>query len=562
MKTAIEEAILWVGGSLALSTLAKATLAMILGLSAAALAGRKHAAFRHALLAGMFGVLLALPLVSAVSPPVRIAVRLAQARNLPALRAMPGGAAPPGFITRSSIPARSQAPGWQVPDLLMACWIAGTALFLLPVGVGLRQVRRLRKSGLPWQHGQPVADGLAMDAGIRRHVDVLLHEELAGPMTCGAARPAILLPLDAPNWDSEDLNRAMVHEMEHVIRRDWAMHCVARAVCGLYWFHPLVWMAWRRLELEAERSCDDAVLARSEATAYANQLVALARRLSAAARSPLPAMASRADLASRVSAVLDGGQRRGRAGALCITAASVVAAALVVTVSPLRVVAAPQSAGTGARARMRTDTMLVVTPVKVSYPNGNTVEGLAAGDFTVTEDGVQQTISLFEFQKVDGAEPPSSYYLLGYYPRNGRADGAFRKIGITVKSPTTAQLDYRPGYYVLNRSESAPSGAGASPAAGTTPPPLPYTRAPILLFKKEAEYSEEARKAKYQGMVLLDVEVDTSGKATNIRVARSLGLGLDEKAIEAVRQWRFKPAEKDGTPVSAQVELEVSFRLL
>jgi len=401
-------------------------------------------------------------------------------------------------------------------------------------------------------------DGLALDAGIRRHVDVLLHEALAGPMTCGAVRPAILLPLDAPNWDSEDLNRAMVHEMEHVIRRDWVIHCVARAVCGLYWFHPLVWMAWRRLELEAERSCDDAVLARSEATAYAGQLVALARRLSAAARSPLPAMASRADLASRVRAVLDGGQRRGRAGALCVTVASVVAAALVVTVSPLRVVAAPQSAGTEATARMRSETMLVVTPVKVSYPNGNTVEGLVAGDFTVTEDGVQQTISLFEFQKVDGTEPPSSYYLLGYYPRNGRADGEFRKIGITVKTPTTAQLDYRPGYYVLNRPESAAGAVSRSPAAT----PLPYTTPPRLLFKKEAEYSEEARKAKYQGTVLLDVEVDVTGKAVDIRVVRSLGLGLDEKAIEAVRQWRFKPAEKDGKPVSAQMELEVSFRLL
>src|SRR3982751_3605052 len=65
--------------------------------------------------------------------------------------------------------------------------------------------------------------------------------------------------------------------------------------------------------------------------------------------------------------------------------------------------------------------------------------------------------------------------------------------------------------------------------------------APALLFKKEPEYSEEARKAKYQGTVLLYIEVDPSGKATNMKVVRSLGLGLDEKAMEAVRQWKFKP---------------------
>ena len=86
--------------------------------------------------------------------------------------------------------------------------------------------------------------------------------------------------------------------------------------------------------------------------------------------------------------------------------------------------------------------------------------------------------------------------------------------------------------------------------------------APSLLLKVEPEYSEEARKAKHQGTVLLSVEVDTSGRATNIKVARSLGLGLDEKAIEAVKQWKFKPGYKDGKPVIVAATIEVNFRLL
>jgi TonB family protein len=86
--------------------------------------------------------------------------------------------------------------------------------------------------------------------------------------------------------------------------------------------------------------------------------------------------------------------------------------------------------------------------------------------------------------------------------------------------------------------------------------------APVLLYKKEPEYSEEARKAKYQGTVLLYIEVDPSGKATNIRVQHSLGLGLDEKAMEAVRQWKFKPGSKDGKPVTVAATIEVNFRLL
>ena len=86
--------------------------------------------------------------------------------------------------------------------------------------------------------------------------------------------------------------------------------------------------------------------------------------------------------------------------------------------------------------------------------------------------------------------------------------------------------------------------------------------APALLFKVEPEYSEEARKAKYQGTVVLYVEVDASGHARNLRVVRSLGLGLDEKAIEAVKKWKFKPGYKDGKPVTVAATIEVNFRLL
>lgn len=86
--------------------------------------------------------------------------------------------------------------------------------------------------------------------------------------------------------------------------------------------------------------------------------------------------------------------------------------------------------------------------------------------------------------------------------------------------------------------------------------------APGVLFKVEPEYSEEARKAKFQGTVVLAIVVDPSGKARDIRVVRPLGLGLDEKAIEAVMKWRFKPGMKDGQPVAVQATVEVNFRLL
>ena len=85
--------------------------------------------------------------------------------------------------------------------------------------------------------------------------------------------------------------------------------------------------------------------------------------------------------------------------------------------------------------------------------------------------------------------------------------------------------------------------------------------APRALYAPDPEYSEEARKAKYQGTVVLWVVVGPDGRPHDIRVSRSLGLGLDEKAVEAVRQWKFEPARKDGNPVAVQINVEVNFRL-
>jgi TonB family protein len=85
---------------------------------------------------------------------------------------------------------------------------------------------------------------------------------------------------------------------------------------------------------------------------------------------------------------------------------------------------------------------------------------------------------------------------------------------------------------------------------------------PSVLYKVDPEYSEEARKAKYSGTVLISVVVDPQGRPQNIKVVRSLGLGLDEKAMEAVAKWRFKPGMKDGRAVSVIATIEVNFRLL
>jgi uncharacterized protein (TIGR03435 family) len=347
MMRILSEIVVALSTSAAMSLLVKGTGVVTLGLVCAWLARRSRAAVRHAFLTSAFVILLVLPIVSLIAPPVTIRVPvLTNDREILALVdynlvSLPGqtpyahpGAAP----TESGWSLRSLAAA-PLSTILLYGWLIGIALFVIPVIGGLLQVRSLRRFGLAWRDGQAVAESLV--PGARRAVTVLLSESLPGPMTCGVLRPVVVLPEDAQSWDEKDLERALVHELEHVRRYDWAIYCLSRVACAAYWFHPLVWAAWRQLTLEAERSCDDAVLDNSEATAYADQLLGLARRRFAVRRSPALAMANRSYLAARIAALLDGRQARGPVGALLVTACA-VAMVIVLGMSPLRVVAAPR----------------------------------------------------------------------------------------------------------------------------------------------------------------------------------------------------------------------------
>jgi protein TonB len=86
--------------------------------------------------------------------------------------------------------------------------------------------------------------------------------------------------------------------------------------------------------------------------------------------------------------------------------------------------------------------------------------------------------------------------------------------------------------------------------------------APILLTKIDPEYSDEARRARVQGIVMLHIDVDAHGRPQNIKVVQGLGLGLDQRAVDAVRQWKFKPGTSNGKPAVTSAEVQVTFRLL
>ena len=352
MNAWLAEIAIGIGASFAATLLVKATLTLAVVLAVTGLARRSRAAARHVLLVAAFAVLLTLPAASFVMPSrgVTLPAPLA-ASSAPVTAVVP--------VMTSPSPTRLGAQesgdtfridsGMTASALLWTVWGAGAFLCLLPVLFGTWHLRALRRSGSWCARGDALLRRLSPEAGLRRSIAVRVHESIPGPMTFGTLRPVILLPLDAERWSDDALSRAMIHELEHVRRGDWLSQYMARIAGALYWFHPLVWMAWRRLSLEAERACDDAVLRRSEATAYAHQLVLLAERLASTATPPLPAMAACRDLSTRVRAVLDGAQARGRAGALPVATAIVAAALFTAAVAPLRAVRQVQGPSDGAQ---------------------------------------------------------------------------------------------------------------------------------------------------------------------------------------------------------------------
>jgi len=132
-------------------------------------------------------------------------------------------------------------------------------------------------------------------------------------------------------------------------------------------------------------------------------------------------------------------------------------------------------------------------------------------------------------------------------PSNGTGSGG----GIGSGSGGGVGSGRGPG---VGPGEGGGMGGGVfRPGAGVSPP--------RVIYQTDPEFSEEARKAKYQGTCVLGLIVDSSGRPTNIHVVSSLGMGLDEKAIESVRNWKFEPGQKDGHNVAVEIAVEVDFHL-
>jgi TonB family protein len=409
-------------------------------------------------------------------------------------------------------------------------WIVGTLLCLLVAVKGiLRQTQIEAGSTLI-----PIPAHLPCNRTVvlkRSTVDCM-------PMTWGVLRPQVLLPASSEYWPEERLRVVIAHELAHVQRMDWLFQMLAQAVCALYWFNPLLWLAANRLHRESELACDDAVLRLGvDARDYATHLFEIARGFCQSKRtwSPTLAMARQSALERRFATLLKSKLNR---NALSTKKAVLITAAALTLVFPVA-------------AMHVSDTTETVSPVVDQYTTpplysdearSQGVEGKVTLAVTVGADGTARSLQVVRglgYGLDQNALVAVRDWHFAPAKRNGRA----------VES--TARVDVEFSLKTAELNELIANDMATRIGPGVTPPQVVHRSDPV--------YPATSASTKPEGAAVLDVVIPEDGVPRVIRVIRSLDWQFDEIAINALKEWRFSPAMKDGRPVKVRMNVAVEF---
>jgi beta-lactamase regulating signal transducer with metallopeptidase domain len=370
----------------------KSTVVLFLASSICLMLRRDSAATRHFVWSTALGLLLAMPLLSLVLPAWRIlpawlhsdepAVAAAPTTFIPPAEAFsPGMTARPDWDLRPLLADDRPANGiGELPGIpstqdleirhsdteyrpvdtgrsltswatwLSGVWLAGCALLaarLVVASVSLRRSARRSvlvetvpgESPVVMQRLQAALVRAKTVLSVTGSVQMMLDPHRSIPIVWGLWKTRLQLPAESIGWSDEQLQSVLLHELAHVRRHDLFVLALTQAVCVLYWFHPLVWLAAWRLHVERERACDDLVLASGvRASVYAEHLLNVATRLNSSRWTHACglAMARNSFLHGRLTAVLSEKQNRRRMTTLITCVSLMIAGAISVPIAMLQ----------------------------------------------------------------------------------------------------------------------------------------------------------------------------------------------------------------------------------
>ncbi len=530
----------------ALDLALRSSLVLAVGLVACAALRRSTPAARHAVLTTTLCIAPVIGPLAALLPPLefRWATRVAPTSDVPGRLAV-AGAAVAVPRTEAASDATPQRPLVEPTTMATIVWLVGALVGLVGVGVALTRLAALARRATPldeptWREAlatiQPLTTGRAVRLLLSPRDDVLA--------TGGWRRPYLLVPRCALGWPRARVDVVLAHELAHVRRRDWAWQAYASMVRAAFWWNPLAWIACRRLALEGERACDDAVLARGLApTMYAEHLLAVARALHATPGTPTLAtpMARPTTLHRRIAAMLDPRYTRStpRRASLALLTTCLVALLL-----PIAVVR-----GVASQAPLEGvvyDPMGAVVPdVKLSLTGGpQKLE-------TATDASGR-----FAFPGVDA----------GTFTLEAKLPG-FRAVRQEIVLRDTADwsrvVTLEVGQVRETIAVRAARGTGAPPAAGPTPVRVGGNiRPPRKLVDVKPVYPQSMRDEGREGEVTIDAIIGRDGTVTAARVTSpQVHPDLGIAAVDAVRKWKFEPTLLNGVPIDVVMTVSISFTL-
>jgi beta-lactamase regulating signal transducer with metallopeptidase domain len=340
------------------SLLVKVTLILALGLIATASLRKFGPSFRHQVLLVTLGSCLSLPALMLLAPRWDVRVLPASAGTAPVTPAV-SPVLPASEVRRSNSSSKTDAispsPALARLDVqgqggaqsrfawFSIVWALGFLAVLIWLVAGRMRLRRIAAASWPlggadWDR---VLREASREAGVSTPIRLLSSSVVTTPLTWGSRAPVILVPEDALDWSEAHRLVVLRHELAHVARGDALSQLFAGFVCALYWFHPLVWMAERRLRAECERACDDRVVSLgTPAAEYAAHLLEVARsaRSFGAPGFLSVAMARPSQLEGRLLAVLNESARRAAPSQRTRAAALLISLSLLITVSGFRAV--------------------------------------------------------------------------------------------------------------------------------------------------------------------------------------------------------------------------------
>ncbi len=206
--------------------------------------------------------------------------------------------------------ADSSAVGTTIAAMVLLVYAVGASLVSGSTLVGVWRargiLRRAKRGDASWRRA---ADEARTALGVRRPIRVVISRDVSVPITWGYWHPVVVLPVSLARWTAEERRLVMLHEAEHARTGDWLFALAARAACAIYWFHPAVWWAAKRLHADCELACDERVIATGARRSDYADLLVRAGDLVAGARSadaiPALALSRRDGLRTRLAALLD-----------------------------------------------------------------------------------------------------------------------------------------------------------------------------------------------------------------------------------------------------------------